>query len=159
MSNALSQSAQRVQDALRQLGLSCEVVELPESSRTAPEAAAAIGCQVEQIVKSLVFRTRHSQKPILIVASGGNRVNERMIAEILGEPIERADAEWVRERTGYAIGGVPPLAHHEPLETIVDEDLLRYDEIWAAAGTPRSVFRLTPAELQLITRGRVARIT
>jgi Cys-tRNA(Pro) deacylase len=158
MSKELSASAQKVQDILEARGFSCQVVELPYSTRTAKEAAQAIGCQVGQIVKSLVFRGRQSHKPILVVASGTNRVNEQRLAELFGEPIEKADANFVRQHTGFAVGGVPPLGHTEPIETFVDEDLQRYEEIWAAAGTPFAVFRLTPTDLQRMTGGRVTSI-
>jgi prolyl-tRNA editing enzyme YbaK/EbsC (Cys-tRNA(Pro) deacylase) len=156
MADALPAAAQRVQDALLKLGVACTVVELPDSTRSAAEAARTIGCRVEQIAKSLVFRGQSSDRPILAVVSGANRVNEARLAEVVGEPIGKADADYVRGRTGYAIGGVPPLGHAEPLVCVIDEDLLGYEEIWAAAGTPRAVFRLTPAELQRITGGRVA---
>lgn len=155
--NKLSKNAARVQAALADFGLDLEVVELPNSTRTAPEAAAAIGCKVEQIVKSLIFKTK-SGKPILITASGTNRVNEKRVREIIGEKIARADAEFVHEVTGYPIGGIPPLAHKQIIETIIDQDLMPYDEIWAAAGTPNAVFKLTPQQLVLITDGRIDRI-
>jgi prolyl-tRNA editing enzyme YbaK/EbsC (Cys-tRNA(Pro) deacylase) len=154
----LSPSAQRVQDALKEFGLACAVLELPASTRTAQEAAQAVGCQIGQIVKSLVFKGRNTQTPILIVASGSNRVNEQRIAEILCEPVEKADADFIRVRTGFAIGGIPPVGHLEPLKTFIDEDLLSYKEIWAAAGTPHAVFRLRPVDLQLITKGQVISI-
>jgi Cys-tRNA(Pro) deacylase len=159
MENNLSLSAQRVQDALQTLGLSLQVVELPGSTRTAVEAAQAIGCQVEQIVKSLIFKSKKSGRPILVVASGANRVNEKKIAGLIGEPLGKADADFVRQRTGFVIGGVPPVGHTEEIETFVDEDLLQYEEIWAAAGTPHAVFRLTPNDLVKITGGRVVNIT
>ena len=155
----LSASAQKVQDALAELGMTLQVVELPGSTRTAVEAAQAVGCQVGQIVKSLVFRGQNSNQPVLIVASGPNRVNEARVSEVLGEPIGKADADYVRQRTGFAIGGVPPLAHAEPLQIFIDQDLLQYREIWAAAGTPHAVFCLTPAELLKMTGGTVIQIT
>jgi prolyl-tRNA editing enzyme YbaK/EbsC (Cys-tRNA(Pro) deacylase) len=156
MSNPLSSSAQRVQDALAALGFGgCTVVELPDSTRTAVEAAAAIGCTVEQIVKSLVFKGRQSDKPVLVVASGPNRVNTQTIAALVGEPVDKPDADYVRARTGYVIGGVPPVGHSEPLVTFIDQDLLKYDTIWAAAGTPRAVFELTPGDLVKMTGGQV----
>jgi len=155
----LSTSAQKVQDALAALGMSLQVVELPSSTRTAIEAAQAVGCQVGQIVKSLVFRAAHSDRPVLVVASGANRVNEALLGQMLGEPIGKADADFVRLRTGFAIGGVPPLAHAEPLTIFIDQDLLQYAEIWAAAGTPHAVFCLTPAELLKMTGGTVIQIT
>jgi prolyl-tRNA editing enzyme YbaK/EbsC (Cys-tRNA(Pro) deacylase) len=130
-------------------------VELPASTRTAAEAAQAIGCRVEQIAKSLVFRSAQTDRPVLVIASGPNRVNEKKMGELFGEPIGKADAEYVRQRTGFVIGGVPPLGHLEALPTYVDEDLLRNEEIWAAAGTPNAVFCLTPADLVKITAGQV----
>jgi prolyl-tRNA editing enzyme YbaK/EbsC (Cys-tRNA(Pro) deacylase) len=158
MSDPLSPSAQKVQDALAGLGLTLQVVELPGSTRTAVEAAQAIGCQVGQIVKSLVFKGKHSERPVLVAASGPNRVDERKIEALISEPLGKADAEFVRQRTGFVIGGVPPVGHSERLETFIDQDLLQYDEIWAAAGTPHAVFRLTPADLVRITGGRVVAV-
>ncbi|MBX5451773.1 YbaK/EbsC family protein [Thermogemmatispora sp.] len=154
----LSPAARRVQEALVAGGFHCEVIELATSTRTASEAARAVGCELGQIVKSLVFRGRESGRPILVEASGANRVDEQRLAELVGEAVERADADFVKERTGFAIGGVPPVGHKEPLETFIDEDLLRYERIWAAAGTPSALFALTPAELQAMTGGRVAAI-
>lgn len=158
MISALSEKAQKVQEFLTSLGLSVEVKELPQSTRTAQEAAQAIGCTVGQIAKSLVFRGVHSGKAILVVASGVNRVNEAHLAQIVGEPIAKADASFVRRHTGFAIGGVPPVGHSAPLETYIDKDLLRYKEIWAAAGTPHAVFKLTPEELQRIGGGKIISI-
>jgi prolyl-tRNA editing enzyme YbaK/EbsC (Cys-tRNA(Pro) deacylase) len=158
MSKELSSSAQKIQDTLQGSGFASQVVELPDSARTAKEAAQAIGCEVEQIVKSLVFKGKHSHNPLLVVASGTNRVNEQQISTLVGEPLEKADANFVRQRTGFVIGGVPPLGHSEPLRTLIDEDLLQYKEIWAAAGTPHAVFQLTPADLQVMTGGKVVSI-
>ncbi len=155
----LSSSARKVQQALETLGLSLKVIEMPESTRTAQEAAQAVGCQVGQIVKSLVFKTKRTRRPILVVASGQNRVNEKKLAAILGEPLGKADADFVRENTGFAIGGVPPVGHVQILETYVDRDLFQYENIWAAAGTPRSVFCLTPADLVKMTTGKVVDIS
>jgi len=156
MSNSLSSSAQRVQDALAALGFGAfTVVELPDSTRTAVEAAQAIGCTVEQIVKSLVFKGRQTDQPVLVVASGPNRVNTQTIAALLGEPVDKPDADYVRARTGFVIGGVPPVGHSEPLASFIDQDLLQYDTIWAAAGTPRAVFELTPDDLVKMTGGQV----
>lgn len=158
MSQPLSSSAQRVQQSLQASGVSLRVIELPKSTRSAPEAAEAVGCRVEQIVKSLVFRRRDTGLPVLVLASGANRVNEERMAELLSEPVERADPEFVRRHSGFSIGGVPPAGHPEPLETFIDEELMLHDEIWAAAGTPNAVFRLTPADLLAVTSGRVVRI-
>jgi prolyl-tRNA editing enzyme YbaK/EbsC (Cys-tRNA(Pro) deacylase) len=149
----LPASAQKVQDALKAYGVACQVVEMPASTRTAQEAALAIGCQVAQIAKSLVFKTKKTHRPILVIASGANRVNEKQLAELAGEPVERASADFVREQTGYVIGGVPPVGHANPLEIFLDQDLLQHDVVWAAAGTPFAVFRLTPGELETITSG------
>ena len=154
----LSASAQKVQAALQTLGLALEVVELPASTRTAQEAAQAVGCTVGQIVKSLVFRALQSDRPVLVETSGLNRVDETRLAALLGEPVGKADADFVRQRTGFVIGGVPPLGHAEALPTFIDQDLLQYQEIWAAAGTPNAVFRLTPAELLQMTGGQVVAV-
>ncbi len=122
------------------------------------EAAQAVGCQVGQIVKSLVFKAKRSERPILVIASGQNRVDEKRIEALIGEPLGKADADFVRQRTGFVIGGVPPVGHLEKLETYIDQDLLQFDELWAAAGTPHAVFRLKPAELLQMTGGQVADI-
>ncbi len=154
----LKPSAQRVQDALRAAGFPNEVVELPGSARTAAEAAAAVGCSVGQIVKSLLFEASPSGRAVLVAASGSHRVDEREVAAVVGERIGRASPDFVRERTGFSIGGVPPIGHAQPLLAVVDEALLAYDRIWAAAGHPHAVFALTPAELVRMTGGTVARI-
>lgn len=156
MNPQLSASAQKVQDALAAYSVDLQVVEMPQSTRSAADAAAAVGCDVAQIAKSLIFRTHTTDRPVLVVACGINRVDEKKVAGLLGEPIGKADAEFVRARTGFVIGGVPPVGHAEPLTTLIDADLLRFDEIWAAAGTPNAVFRLFPAELVTITGGLVA---
>jgi len=153
----LKPSAQRVQDALTARGLDTKVVELTSTARSAAEAAVAVGCEVGQIAKSLVFRGTSSGRGILVVASGANRVDVGRVEELLGEKLAKADAEFVRAETGFAIGGVPPIGHDRPLTTVIDEDLLRYDRIWAAAGHPNAVFPATPAELVAMTGGRVAR--
>lgn len=158
MSSKLQSSAQKVQEALTALGLSCQVVELPASTRTAREAAQAIGCTVAQIVKSLVFLGTRTGKPILVLMSGVNRVSEKRLSEWAREPIGKADADFVRRHTGFAIGGVPPVGHPAPVETYIDEDLFQYDEIWAAAGTPYAVFRLTPKDLEKMGPGSVGNI-
>ena len=155
MSNELKSSAQKVQKALQARGLNCEVIQMQKTTRTAKDAAQAVGCEVGQIVKSLIFKSKRSRKPILVVASGVNRVNEKAIGEQISEPVNMADPEFVRETTGFAIGGVPPVGHLQPLMIFIDEDLLQYEEIWAAAGTPRAVFKLTPADLKAITNGSV----
>ena len=155
MTKQLSPSAQKVQDALRTLGFDLTVIENAESARTAQEAADRVGVTLGQIVKSLIFKGKISGKPILVLTSGSNRVDEERIKEYVGEKIGRADADFVREVTGYAIGGVPPIAHVKQIETYLDEDLLQYNVIWAAAGTPNAVFKLTPENLQKMTNGKV----
>lgn len=155
----LKASAQRVQAALAARGFANQVVELADSTRTSAEAAAAIGCQVAQIAKSLIFQGKASGQGILVIASGSNRVNEKRLAELVGEKIVRPDADFVRTVTGFVIGGVPPLGHDQPLTTYIDEDLCQYANIWAAAGHPNAVFPLTPAELQAMTGGQVVKVT
>jgi len=156
---SLSSSAQKVQKALNAIGLQLEVVELPASTRTSQEAAEAVGCQVGQIAKSIVFQTLISHRPILVIASGPNRINEKVIAELTGEDIGKADADFVRQRTGFIIGGVPPIGHEQHLVTYIDRDLLPYPEIWAAAGTPHAVFHLKPEDLVKMTSGLVIQVT
>src|SRR5262245_4126292 len=153
MTEELSRSARKIQDVLAALGTDFEVIELPSATRTAVEAAAAIGCSVEQIAKSILFWTVKDKKPVMVIASGVNRVNEARIADCVGEPIEKADAAYVRQRTGFVIGGVPPIGHAEPIYTIIDEDLLKLGELWAAAGTPHSVFKLSATDLLEMTAG------
>ena len=150
MKPASAASALKVQAAL---GPEYEVLEFDASTRTAADAAAAIGCTVAQIAKSLVFRAEASGRAVLVVASGVNRVDEAKVAAILGEKIGRADADFVRAKTGFAIGGVPPVGHSEPSPTLIDEALFAFAEIWAAAGTPNAVFRLRPADLLQLTGG------
>ncbi len=153
---AFGGSVARVEAALVERGLENRILEVPASARTAPEAAAAIGCSVAQIAKSLVFRGAQSGSAILVVASGSNRVDEARLASMLGEAVARPDAAFVRAATGFAIGGVPPLAHATKLRTVLDRDLLALDPIWAAAGAPHAVFRLSAQELLAITGGEVA---
>lgn len=155
----LSSSAQRVQQVLHQMGYSYEVVELPVSARTAIEAADAIGCQVGQILKSLVFEAKRSSTPILVLASGENRVKEARIEALIAEPLGKANAEFVREQTGFAIGGVAPVGHIRQILTFIDQDLLQHEEIWAAAGTPNAVFKLRASNLVSMTGGQVVQIT
>ena len=158
MSSALSPSAQKVQDALKALGFPNEVMELRTSTRTSAEAAQTVGCQVGQIAKSIIFRRKQRDQPILVITSGSNRVNEKRIEELISERLGKADADYVRKNTGFAIGGVPPVGHLEKLDIFIDEDLLQYEEIWAAAGSPNAVFKLTPSDLIKMTGGRVVSI-
>jgi prolyl-tRNA editing enzyme YbaK/EbsC (Cys-tRNA(Pro) deacylase) len=154
MAEELTRSAQKIQDTLQELGVQLEVKLMPATTRTAKDAAAALGCTIDQIAKSLVFKTRITGRPILVIASGSVRVAEAKIGELVNEPIEKADADFVREMTGFAIGGVPPVGHTRTIETFIDESLAKYSEIWAAAGTPNAVFRLSPSDLERITKGR-----
>ncbi|NMB45480.1 MAG: YbaK/EbsC family protein [Firmicutes bacterium] len=155
----MSSSAQRFQEVLARSGIAAKVLELPQSTRTAREAAVALDCDMAQIAKSLIFRRLDTDEPVLVVASGPNRVDEEIISAFVGAPIAMADGSFVRCSTGYAIGGVPPLGHNTPLETVIDQDLLNFEFIWAAAGTPRSVFSITPQQLVKVTQGRVLRVT
>jgi prolyl-tRNA editing enzyme YbaK/EbsC (Cys-tRNA(Pro) deacylase) len=141
----------RVTAVLHGAGVTPEIRRFPEGTHTAVQAAAAVGCEVGQICKSLVFRV--GADPLLVVASGANRVDEARFGAT------KADADYVRAQTGYAIGGVPPVGHARAIETVIDEDLLRYDVVWAAAGTPRDVFAIVPARLVELTGGRVARVS
>ena len=159
MPTPLSPTAQRVQDALRERGFPSEVVESAEPTRTAADAARLVGCQVGQIAKSLVFRTASTGRPVLVITSGANTVNEFRVGMYLKEALVKAPAAFVREVTGFAIGGIPPLGHARPLETFIDQDLMQYPEIWAAAGTPHALFRLVPADLVRMTGGRVVKVT
>jgi prolyl-tRNA editing enzyme YbaK/EbsC (Cys-tRNA(Pro) deacylase) len=154
VNEVLSPAAARVQELLRAAGSEVQVRQLPVTARTSADAAAAIGCTVAQIAKSLVFKTK-SGKPVLVIASGINRVDERKIAAALGEPIGKADASFVRDTTGYAIGGVAPIGHATPPRIFIDEDLRQHASLWAAAGHPHAVFPLTAAELERLTGGTV----
>jgi prolyl-tRNA editing enzyme YbaK/EbsC (Cys-tRNA(Pro) deacylase) len=158
MTQPLSPSAKKVQDALRTLGFDCTVIEFKESTRTSAEAATRVGCDIGQIVKSLIFCGQSTGKAVFILVSGVNRVDEARLGQYIGEPIGRAEAGFVRTVTGYAIGGVPPIGHVQPMETYLDEDLLQYGTIWAAAGTPNAVFELTPSDLQAMTGAKVVRV-
>lgn len=159
MSSELISSAKKVQEALKAFGLSCQIIEMQATTRTAQDAASALGCQVAQIVKSLVFKGKKTQKLFLVLASGANRVNTKTLRQIVSEPVQMAAADVVQETTGFAIGGVPPLGHTRKLEALIDEDLFKYKEIWAAAGTPNAMFKLAAADLQKITGGQVISVT
>jgi prolyl-tRNA editing enzyme YbaK/EbsC (Cys-tRNA(Pro) deacylase) len=154
----LRPAAARVQQILAKQGLTTNVIEFAETTRTSAEAAAQIGCSVAEIAKSLVFRAKPSGRPVLVIASGVNRVSERSIEALIGEKIGKADADFVRDKTGYAIGGVAPVGHDSAMPTFIDEDLLKSEMIWAAAGTPFAVFCLTPVDLVRLTGGQVVKI-
>jgi prolyl-tRNA editing enzyme YbaK/EbsC (Cys-tRNA(Pro) deacylase) len=150
---ALKDASLRVARALEELGLQVDIVQFPDSTRTAQEAASAVGTTVGQIVKSLVFVA--DGEPILLLVSGSNRVDPDKVSRVLGKQIERADAETVRLATGFAIGGVPPVGHRRRLLTLIDRDLLDYERVWAAAGTPNAVFAIDPRDLVRATGGQV----
>ncbi|MDO9303107.1 MAG: YbaK/EbsC family protein [Anaerolineales bacterium] len=156
--STLSPSAQKIQNLLNSLGYDYTVIEHAESTRTAQEAADRAGCELGQIVKSLIFRGKTSGKPILVLTSGANRVDEKRISGYAGESISRADADFVRTVTGFAIGGVPPIGHHEKMETYLDEYFLSYQTIWAAAGTPNAIFELKTEDLQKMTDGKIVQV-
>ncbi|MCC2646664.1 MAG: YbaK/aminoacyl-tRNA synthetase associated region [Rickettsiaceae bacterium] len=159
MSQKLARSAQTVQYALEQKNVQCKVLELPNSCRTAQEAASSIGCAVSQIVKSLIFKTRMTVKPVLVLVSGPNRVNEKIIESYISEEIIKADAVFTKELTGFAIGGIPPIGHKHAIKLVfIDQDLLRFDDLWAAAGTPNAVFNIQVKDLLLMTNGRIVSV-
>jgi len=154
MKPATAPSALRVQALL---GPRFAVLEFEASTRTSAEAAAAVGCSVAEIAKSLIVRAK-SGRPVLVIASGANRIDEKKVTALIGEKISRADAEFVREHSGFAIGGVPPIGHATAPITLIDADLLALPSIWAAAGTPNAVFKLTPAELVELTAGKICEV-
>lgn len=154
MKSELSGSAKRVQAFLSAKGFPFEVKELPSSTRTAQEAADSIGCAVSQIAKSLVFKEKNTDRPVLVIASGSNHVDVRKIQKATGLKLKIADGNFVKEKVGFAIGGVPPVGHIQPLETLLDTDLKAHETIWAAAGTPFAVFQLRPADLEPLTNAR-----
>lgn len=155
----LAKSAKVVQDALNNKGFTIDVIALPASARTALDAANALNCDTAQIVKSLMFKAKASECPILVLASGTNRVNEKQIGKLVGEKVVKADAQFTREVTGFAIGGIPPLAHKHIIDHIfIDEDLLQYDSLWAAAGTPETVFNFKASDITTLTNGKIVSI-
>lgn len=154
----LSDTAQRVQDALAAKGFANRVLELEYPVKTAQAAADAVGCTVAQIVKSLVFRGTTSGRGVLVLASGANRIDTAKLAALLGEEVTMGDPKFVRATTGFAIGGIPPVGHAQPLDVMIDAQLLALDSLWAAAGHPNSLFPLTPDELVRMTGGRVAEV-
>lgn len=155
----LAKSAVSVQEALDKLKLRCKVLELPNTTRTATDAASAIGCDIAQIAKSLIFKTTKTNKPVLVLASGLNQVYEKQIEACLGESITKADADFVREVTGFAIGGIPPIGHKNIIDFVyIDQDLLELDELWAAAGTPNAVFCIKSQDLLKATEAKIINI-
>lgn len=158
MNNAQPSGVERVGVVLGRLGYGYEPVVLPKSAGTSAQAAEALGCNVAQIAKSLIFRGKKSGRGVLVVASGVNRVDEKRLGRVIGEEVEKPDANFVREVTGFSIGGVPPVGLAHTLEPVIDEDLLQYSVVWAAAGNPKAVFSLDPRNLEPITGGRVTRV-
>lgn len=154
MPDQLSKNAKNIQTIMLSHGLTSRVMELPKSTRTAEEAASAIGCALSQIVKSLIFKTKDGDEPILLLVSGPNRVNERLVKKHLGEPILKADAAFVKRVTGFTIGGIPPFGHQSEMKCIyIDKSLLTLSDVWAAAGTPHAVFNISPPDLLSLTKG------
>ena len=153
---ALSSSAQKVQDALIALGSDAVVVEHENPGRTAAEAAALLRCDVAQIAKSIIFKNAVTGRSVLVITSGANRVDEKKVTAILGDKLAKADAAFVREQTGFAIGGVPPLAHANPGSILLDVDLLKFDQVFPAGGTPHAMFAIDPNELLRISGAQVA---
>jgi prolyl-tRNA editing enzyme YbaK/EbsC (Cys-tRNA(Pro) deacylase) len=151
----LPDSAQRVADLLAAIGHDKQVVMLPETGKTSAEAAAGLGCSVAEIAKSIVFRRLIDDAAVMVVASGSNRVDEAKVAALVG-PLGKADARFVKERIGYAIGGVCPIGHVGKTVMLIDEDLLELNSVWAAAGHPHAVFNLTPQQLVTMTAAPVA---
>ena len=151
MKQSSSSAGMRVHDTLAGAGLSIEVVEFEKSTRSAQDAAIAIGCSVGQIVKSLIFKRRDTAEPVLLLVSGANNVSERALQRVAEGPLEKADANYVTERTGFVVGGVAPVGHKEPITTFIDEDLFAHAEVWAAAGAPNTVFRIGPLDLEKVT--------
>ncbi len=158
MNNNLSESAQRVQEALKRHHIDIKVVEFKDTTRTAQEAAATIGCHVGQIAKTLIFKGKKNGNPICIIASGQNRVDEKKVEQLIDEAIEKPNAEFVLQHTSFAIGGIPPIGYELEIKPLIDQDLMQYQEIWAAAGTPFAVFRITPHELIKISKAIISDI-
>jgi prolyl-tRNA editing enzyme YbaK/EbsC (Cys-tRNA(Pro) deacylase) len=154
----LKTSAQKIQEIFTKNKLEFQVIELSHSTRTAQDAANALSCEIAQIVKSLIFYENISKNPILILASGINKVSEKIIEKEIGAKISKADAQFVRQVTGFAIGGVPPLGHIQKIKTYIDNELFKWEDLWAAAGTPNAVFKLKAQDLVHLTSGKVITI-
>lgn len=153
-----SKKTQLFQDRIKTLGFSFDIRQLSFLARTVAEAAQTVGCQEGQIAKSLIFKTKNSQRPILVVASGANRVGEEKLSQIVGEEVVKADADFVEKVTGFSIGGIPPFGHQQKIITFIDQDLFLYPQVWAAAGHPQAVFSLTPQELAKASGGQIVTI-
>lgn len=150
----LKPSSQKIQTFLTQNNINSEIIQFQESTKTSQEAANQIGCSLSQIAKSLIFQIKNSPQLILIIASGSNQVDTKKVEEIIQSKIVRADVNYIKQETGFAIGGIPPFAHNSPLLTILDEDLKQYEEIYAAGGTPNTIFKLSPNQLQELTQAK-----
>jgi len=150
----MSESVDRVRAALITSGHADTIMAFPEGTRTAQDAANAVGCEVAQIAKSIVLRA--GERVVLVIASGANRVDTKKIAALIGQPVKPADGRWVRDVTGFAIGGVSPVGHTAGQRIFIDRDLMALDPVWAAAGTPQHVFRTSPEDLVRMTGGEVA---
>ncbi|TWI34513.1 YbaK/EbsC family protein [Paracoccus sulfuroxidans] len=155
----MSKSLKRVQSALEAAGITVDVREMGESTRTAIEAANAVGCEVDQIAKSIIFRGENSGHVVLFLTAGGNKVDAAKATEVAGQPLGKADANLIRTETGFAIGGVAPVGHLTQIEAWMDPRLQEFDTVWAAAGTPRHVFAISPDDLLRITGAQVAAFT
>lgn len=154
-----SENVQKVKETLQQLNHPNDIIYLADDARTAQQAADGLGCQVEQIAKSIIFRLASTENPLLVVTSGRNRVNEQALGKRLNDQLESVDATYVREATGFVIGGVSPVGHTKQMTIVIDEDLFQYETIWAAAGHPKAVFELTPKQLKNMTNGDVLKVT
>ncbi len=152
----MSKSLKRVEAALVEAGLTPDIREMQASTRTAADAAAAVGCGVDQIVKSIIFRGEVTGHVVLFLTAGGNRVDDAKASAVAGQPLGKADADLIRAETGFAIGGVSPVGHLAPVTAYLDPRVLGFDTVWAAAGTPRHVFAIAPADLLRLTGARVA---
>ena len=159
MKEGLKSSSKKVADFLESKGIRAVVREIPESTRTSAEAARAIGCDISEIAKSIVFRGMETGKPYIVLAQGSSKINEEKVEKETGEKVTKADAEFAREQTGFAIGGIPPFGRSAKIKTFIDRNLMKHKEIWAAAGTPNSVFSISPDDLIRITEGNVAEVS
>ncbi len=155
----MSKSLKRVRRALEEAGLAVEILEMAEGTRTAADAASAAGCEIDQIVKSIIFRGEADGRAVLFLTAGGNQVDAAKASALAGEALGKADAALIRAQTGFAIGGVAPIGHLSPIRAFFDPRLMDFHKIWAAAGTPRHVFAAEPHEIQQISGAEVADFT
>ena len=155
----MSKSLKRVTKALADAGIDAQIVETTDQTRTAEQAAAQAGCVVDQIAKSIIFKGEDSNLAVLFITAGGNQVDAAKASTVAGEVLGKADAELIRAQTGFAIGGVSPVGHLNPIRTFIDPRLTEFDVIWAAAGTPRHIFSLAPSDLIALTNGQLADFT